>query len=232
MRETILVGVDFFANVPLFGYLAIAMLLVYVAYTIVQYHFLFALDQIFTTTVLFQTFYATYNAGLLVTRLLFRWLVAGRLLQRVDLKNTFWVFPVALVIAAGSSLAVPGLIGGAAGFFLVLLIEGAWDEPVRKSAEGLVPDERRGRISAFLDSYFYALATILGCLILLLLILASSFAWLPKQGVTTISLVVAGMAALIAVWAAMRLRSVYDESLLNWRISRSRRKSVLDGIEF
>lgn len=232
VRETIRVGVEFFVNVPLFGYLAIAMLFVYLAYTIVQYHFLFTLDQALTGTVQLQTFYGTYNAGLIVTTLLFRWLVAGRLLQRVDLKSTFWVFPVTMVVAAGSSLAVPGLVGGAAGFFLVSLMERAWDEPARKSAEGLVPDERRGRISAFLDSYFYALATIMGCLILLLLILASSFAWLPKQGVTTISLVLAGLAAVSAVWAAVRLRSVYDESLLNWRISRSRRKSVLDGIEF
>lgn len=230
VRETVLVGVDFFANVPLFGYLAVIILSGYVAYTIVQYHFLFTLDQVLTSAVQFQTFYGTYNVALIVATLLFQWLVAGRLLSKTSLKSTFWVFPVTLAVAVGSSLAIPGLVGGAAGFFLVLLMEQAWDEPVRKSVEGLVPDERRGRISAFLDSYLYALATIVGCL--LLLILALSLTWLPRQGVTTISLGLAGLAAAIAVWAAMRLRSVYDESLLNWRLSRARRKSVLDGIEF
>ncbi|MCG2785072.1 MAG: hypothetical protein L6461_08200, partial [Anaerolineae bacterium] len=39
-------------------------------------------------------------------------------------------------------------------------------------------------------------------------------------------------AALVAVTAAFRLRAKYEQSLLDWRLSRSRRKSALDGIEF
>jgi len=41
----------------------------------------------------------------------------------------------------------------------------------------------------------------------------------------------AGLAGIGALWAAYSLRKVYDTSLLNWRLSRSRRRSVLDGID-
>jgi len=50
--------------------------------------------------------------------------------------------------------------------------------------------------------------------------------------VPLVYLLVGALAALGAVWAALRLRATYDVSMLNWRLARSRRRSVLDGIEF
>jgi len=47
-----------------------------------------------------------------------------------------------------------------------------------------------------------------------------------------ISLGVALVAALGAMIAGFNLRLVYDKSLLDWRLARSKRKSVLDNIEF
>jgi hypothetical protein len=32
--------------------------------------------------------------------------------------------------------------------------------------------------------------------------------------------------------ATVLMRRIYEKSLLNWRLARSRRKSALDGIEF
>ena len=49
---------------------------------------------------------------------------------------------------------------------------------------------------------------------------------------TVIYLLTAGAAGIGALWASLALRKVYDKSLLNWRLSRARRRSVLDGIEF
>jgi len=35
-----------------------------------------------------------------------------------------------------------------------------------------------------------------------------------------------------ALWALTRFRAHYDASMLNWRLRRRQRKSVLDNIEF
>jgi ATP/ADP translocase len=231
VRETLEVGLDFVKNVPLFRYLGIVMLLAYVSYTVVQYHFLFVLDQTFTSDLQFQSFYGTYKVALIVAILVFQGLITGRLLEKIGLKSSFVAFPIVLLIAAASALAFLGLIGGAVGFFLIFLIERAWDEPVRKSLQGLIPDERRGRISAFLDNYLYALATIIACCILLLLFWTTSLAQLPQQGLVAIYLVVAGLAAAGAVWAAVQVRSVYDQSMLNWRLQRRQRRGLTGVIK-
>ena len=234
VRQTIQVGLDYIRNVPIFTYLAVAMLCGGLALTVIEYHFLFTVDQAMTGDPLrFQTFYGVYKTALIVTLLLVQGLISGRLLEKAGLKNSFLALPAALVVSAGLALALPGLIGGAAARFLARLVQRAWDEPARKSLENLVPDERRGRISAFIDSYFYALSTILGCLILGLLLLISALtSRLSPQAVTVVYLSLAGVAALGAVAGGILLRRGYDKSLLNWRLSRSRRKSVLDGLEF
>ena len=232
-RQILEEGSDFIKNVPLFRYLAIAMLLVGLALTIIEYHFLFTVDQAVTNDpARFQAFYGIYKIALIAATWLFQWLITGKLLEKVGTKNTFTVLPASLIVAAGGGLALPGLVGGAGGRFLARLVQTAWDEPARKTAEGLVPDERRGRVSTFLDTYYYSVATIVGCLVMGALFLGSSLGWLAEQTVIAAYLTVAALAAAGAVWAALRLRSVYDQSLLNWRLSRSRRKSVLDGIDF
>jgi AAA family ATP:ADP antiporter len=231
--ETLRVGFDVIKNVPLFRYLASAMLLVGLSLTIVEYHFLFTIDQEFAGDPLrFQTFYGVYQAALIVVTWLFQWLVTSRLLNKVEPRNTFVALPLMLIATIGGALAVPGIIGGAGARFVARLLQRGWDEPARKSVQGLVPDERRGRVSAFLDSYFYAVATIVGCLVLGALFLASSAGWLQERVVGVIYLVVAAVTAVGAVWLALRLRAAYERSLLDWRLARSRRRSVLDGIDF
>ncbi len=233
VRETLQGGFDVIANVPLFRCLGIAMLLAGLALTVVEYHFFFRLDQAVSSDPLrFSAFYGTYKVGLIVSILLAQWLLAGRFLDKWGVKNAFLALPAGLVIAAGGALALPGLIGAAGGRFLGRLVQKAWDEPARKSTENLVPDERRGRVSAFLGSYFYAAATIIGCLVLAALFLLTSLGWLSTEVSVTIYLGLAGAAAVGALVAALRLRAQYDGSLLNWRLARSRRKSILDGIEF
>jgi hypothetical protein len=82
-----------------------------------------------------------------------------------------------------------------------------------------------------IDRYFYDVSTILASLVLGLLVwiglrtTASTF-------MTYIYIGLAIVASLVAIWSALRLRAKYDQSMLDWRLSRSRRKSVLTGIEF
>jgi ATP/ADP translocase len=223
------VGADFFANLPLFRYLAVSMLLVGLALTIIEFNLLSMLEKSFATSLAFQAFYGLYKAALIACLVVFQGLITGRLLQRVAMRNGYLALPSALLAAGGLALMAPGLAGAAGGRFLARFVERAWDEPLRKATLALVPDERRGRISVFLDSYFFTAATIAGSVLLLLLIrldLSSVFS------ARMAALVIATLAAAGAVWAAVRARSAYDASLLNWRLARSRRKSVLDGIDF
>jgi hypothetical protein len=92
-----------------------------------------------------------------------------------------------------------------------------------------VPEERRGRVSMFMDSYLFAFGAIAGCLVIGAVVLLE-FSSATAAGVY---LSVAAITAAIAIWAIMRMRSVYDTSLLNWRLKRRRRAStVLDKLEF
>ncbi len=233
VREILQEGSGFIKDVPLFRYLAISMLLVGLALTVVEYHFLFTVDRsVANDPSRFQTFYGLYKILLVMATWGFQWLITGRLLEKTGTKNLFVVMPASLIGAVGGALALPGLVGAAGGRFLARLIQYAWDEPARKLVENLVPDERRGRVSTFLDTYYYAVATIFGCLVMGALVLLSLLGVLAEQTVIVIYLAMAGLASAGAVWSALRLRAVYDQSLLNWRLSRSRRKSVLDGIEF
>ncbi len=200
--------------------------------TIVEYNFLAVTEQSLTTDLQFQAFYGTYKLVLIVSVFLGQGVLTGRLLKKVPVKNAFTVLPVTLVIVGGGMLFVPGLLGAAVGRFLVRLIQRGWDDLARKSVQGMIPDERRGRVSIMMDSYFYTIATLVGCLTLGALQLAASLGWLPADGAVTVYLVIVAIAAIGALVASLRMRSLYESSLLNWRLARARRKSVLDGLEF
>ena len=43
---------------------------------------------------------------------------------------------------------------------------------------------------------------------------------------TVTYLLIAGVAGCVATWAAVRARSEYDESMLNWRLSRRGRRGL------
>ena len=232
-RETFRIGLDFVKKVPIFRYLAIAMFLAGLCLTIIEYNFLFTVDQVFgQDSARFQAFYGAYKVVTIVSTLLFQWLIAGRLLGKIGLKSAFLVLPASLVAAAGMALGLRGILGGVGGRFLARLVQRGLDEPSRRSLQGLIPDERRGSVSAFLDSYLYAVATLVGCAVLVVLAWLASSGKLPGEMVPLVYLLVGALAALGAVWAALRLRATYDVSMLNWRLARSRRRSVLDGIEF
>ncbi|MEW5872741.1 MAG: Npt1/Npt2 family nucleotide transporter [Chloroflexota bacterium] len=232
LRESITLGIDYFTNVPMLKMAGIAMLCIGVTLTLVEYHFLQSIEQWVTSDLQFQSFLGIYKAIQMGGLLLFQWLITGRLLQKIPLKNAFLVLPAALAAAGSVALGLPGLIGAAISRFVARTVYVAWDEPARKSLQGLVPDERRGRISTFMDSYFGAFATLFGCFLLIILLGTVSVGWLGESVISYIYLGVALATAVGSLLAGLRLRKVYDQSLLNWRLARSKRKSVLDGIDF
>lgn len=234
VKQTINVGWDYIKNVPIFTFLAISMVLSGLAFTIIEYHFIFAVDQAASQNPLqFQAFYGTFKIILIVSTLSVQAFVSGRFLEKVGLKNSFIFQPVALATGAILAAVVSGgLLGAAGAKYLVRLVQQAWDEPARKSLQNLIPDERRGRVAVMIDRYFYDLSTIVGSLVLALLLFLRNLSVISQGQIINVYLGLAIAAALVATIASIRLRAKYEQSLLDWRLSRSRRKSALDGIEF
>lgn len=231
--QTIQVGLDYIKNVPIFTFLAVAMVLSGLAFTIIEYHFIFAVDQAAEQNPLqFQAVYGTFKIVLIISILGAQAFISGRFLEKIGLKNSFIFQPIALVLGGLLAAGVPGLLGASGAKYLSRLVQQAWDEPARKALQNLIPDERRGRVAVMIDRYFYDFSTIIGSLVLGLLLVMRNFSIISQGQIINVYLGLAIAAALVAVMAALRLRATYEKSLLDWRLSRSRRKSALDGIEF
>jgi len=232
-RDSISVGVDYFRNVEMLQMVAVIMVLSGVALALVEFYFLRSIElNTSGDSLRFQSFLGYFKTGQTIGLLIFQWLITRHLMEKISLRNAFLFLPVFLIGAAGLSLVLTGITGVAIGRFFARTVQRGWDEPARKSLQGLIPDERRGRIALFMDTVFYNFATIFSSLVILLLL------WLTRLDIISdafykyISLGIAFLAALIAAFAGINFRRVYERSLLNWRLARSKRKSVLDGMEF
>ena len=231
MRETLVEGWDFVQNVPAFRYLALAIAAVSVTLTINEFNFLVVSDTAFDSRSSYQRFYSFYQMGLTLASLAMQSLLTGRIIKRIRLKNTFVIQPATALACAAWMVIQANIVGAVGGMLLAKLSQKTIDESARKAFQSIVPEERRGRVSIFTDSYLPAGATILGSLITLAILhvgpqLGSSVAFYAYM-------VVAALAGLLAVWAAYKMSAVYDTSMLNWRLKRRQRAaSVLDKLEF
>ena len=232
LTETIKIGTDYFQNVPVFKAVGILMFLAGLVLTLLEFNFLSVIDKSVSSDLEFQRFLGYYKAIQTSGLLVFQWLITSRVLSKIHLKEAFAVFPVSLAIASGVALSISSVFGAASARFVARTVYAGWDDPARKSLQGLVPDEKRGRISAFMDSYFITTATVIGCIVLIILLTLVSNSIITSALAITIYLSIALVAALLGIIAFIYLRRVYDTSMLNYRLARSKRKSVLDGIEF
>ncbi len=226
LRKTWEVGRDFVRNVPLFRYLALLLFFNEIVMTVVEFYFLVQTTERFADPLQFQAFYGGFKSLLTVVSLLVQVFIAGRLLEKIGLKNAFFTLPTVLII--GSVLAAirhdfASAIGTRFGSRVML---DSLDGPSRRSVQGLVPDARRGRVSAFLDSYVYTTGTIVGCLLLGLFIL------LERGGVvssTTAVILYESLAAITAgaaLFFAFRLRAVYEDSMWSPWLRRRKRRGI------
>lgn len=214
---------DTFVAVPVLRLLLGAFVLVQVGLTGVEYHFLVAARSLFAGRAPAMTaFLAAASLAVLAVTLLAQWSLSGRLLARAQTKNAFSVMPLALV-AAGAVAVAAGPGGAVAAWGLGMVVWAAWDDPMRKTIQGLLPDDQRGWAGSLIDVAPFALGTLVGC---------APLAVLAASGLPPFAL-----AALVAACGAgaavlgQRARAVYDESLLDWRLSRGRRSSVLQQLD-
>lgn len=232
LNETIKIGWDYFVNIPVFKAVGILMFLAGLVLTLLEFNFLAVIDRSVTSNLEFQRFLGYYKAIQTSGLLVFQWLITSRVLSKIHLKEAFSVFPISLAIASGMAFYFPTLFGAASARFVARTVYSAWDDPARKALQGLVPDEKRGRISAFMDSYFITTATVVGCILLVVLLGLVSNGTLLYETVIAIYLAIAIVASGLGILVFVYLRKVYDTSMLNYRLARSKRKSMLDGIEF
>lgn len=231
VQETLTEGYGFVKEVLSFRYLMLAIMMLAVVDTIIEFRFLVVTDTAFPTMDAYTRFYSAYRFGATLVSFALQSLLTSRIIEKAGLKNSLLIFPIVAFAGSLSLLAFPGLITAIIAQVVVKLTRETVDDSSRKSVQALVPEERRGRVSIFMDSYLPAVGTILGCILAGIVVLSGLQFNIPSYfyGYLVVAIIGAGLAILFTVL----MRRVYEVSLLNWRLKRRQRgKSVLDGIEF
>ena len=231
IAETLREGWDFVRGVTSFRYLTLAILALALVDTIVEFRFYVVTDAAFSGQETYQRFFSLYTLAVTIISFAIQALVTGRLLQKMNLKDTFFFFPGVAFLGVVGMLLVPGASMAVAAMLLVKLLRDTIFDSTLKAFQALVPEERRGRVSTFLTSYLPAIGTILACLITgAIVALGVRFGWQYHFAYLAVAL---GGAAL-AVFFVVKMRETYESSLLNWRLKRRQRStsSVLDKLDF
>lgn len=220
---------NFIREVSSFRYLTIAILAINVCLTVFEFRFLVVSNQIFSTAESYQRFYSLYRLGLTLTAFFVQVFLTSSLIKRIGLKNSFLALPLAQLIATFSMIFFPDIGGGIGGFSLSKLTQFTVDESARKSFQAFVPEERRGRVSMFMDSYLFATGTVIGCLTIGAVVLLGT-----QLNISTYFYAYLGIGLLacgVAIASTIKMRTVYEKSLLNWRLKRRQRgKTILDKL--
>ena len=223
-------GWDFIRSVPAFRYLSLSMLAAGVTMTVLLYDALS--DASLELGSGFQSFYALYSLVIAVLSVLLQFL-SGKIIERLSLKNSFLILPFTMLIGSLVSFFVPGYWSSSASQGAARISLQTVDQSSRKAFQALVPDEKRGRVSIFVDSYLPSIGTILGSLVTFGIVALGVALVSPRQSYSSIYLGVAIFAGIVSVISIFLMRSVYDKSLFNPRLKRrSRGASVLDGLDF
>jgi ATP/ADP translocase len=225
VHETLSEGWGFVREVPAFRYLTISILALIICDMIIEFRFLVVSDAMFPDPDSYQSFYTLYRLGFTLAAFAFQSLISSRIIDKVGLKSTFLILPFTALAGATWVAALPGLTSAVGGMLLQKLPQHTVDESARKAFQALVPEERRGRVSIFMDSYLFVVSNIIGILLTGAVIIAGLLLGIPDYFYGYLA--VAVVAALVAIWAVFRVREVYDSSLLNWRLKRRRRAADL-----
>jgi ATP:ADP antiporter, AAA family len=217
-------GINYVRDVRLFRFLTIAVLLAGTGWSVAQYRLLFKLSEAFPDTDDLQASYGAFRFAIPVLLLLAQAAGLRWLLRRWGYKSIFLMMPGVLLIGLTLMLAWPGLLSVIVGAYLAKVTSGGVQEPAEKSFLGLVPDELRGRMGAFLHGVLYPFGEMVGYIfvgVVLLLTNSAQTAWAIYGGTAWVCLI-------LAVSAALRLRTTYDQEMLNWRWRRRRRQSLVE----
>lgn len=230
MKETLTEGWEFIKTVPAFAYLALGMLAAGSVMTVLLYDALS--DAKHDLGAGFQSFYASYNLIIAVVSIFMQGLSA-RIIERLSLKRSFLIQPFVMLVSAVANFVAPGFTISSIAQGVSRVTYDTADLSARKSFQALVPNEKRGRVSIFLDGYLPSGGTIIGSLLTFAIITAGLQLGIPR-GQYSLYYLGAGIAlALLGIFAAFKVRATYEQSMLNWQLKRrARGASLLDKIAF
>lgn len=223
-------GWDYIRSVPTFRALSIMMIAAGVTITILLYDAL--VDASGTFGEKFQSFYAFYTFIIAVASMLVQFF-SGKIIAKLGIRDTFAILPGMMLIGSAVSFFVPGVWGSAPAQGAVRVALETVDQSNRKAYQALVPDEKRGRVSLYIDSYLPSFGTILGGGLAFGIISWGLAREINPAIYSAINMGIAIIGAAVSVIAFFVMRAAYEKSLLSWQMKRrSRGSSVLDQLDF
>lgn len=230
MKESLVEGWEFIKTVPAFANLALGVLAAGTVMTILLFDALS--DAKVDLGKGFQSFYAQYNLLIAIGSIMIQ-SISSWLIERLSLKRSFLIQPFVMLGTMVANIFVPGFIGSAIAQGAARVTYDTVDLSSRKAFQAMVPNEKRGRVSMFIDSYLPSAGTIIGSLIAFAIIALGLKLGFLREQYTLVYLTVGILIALVAVYAAYRVRATYEQSMLNWQLKRrTRGASVLDKLDF
>ncbi len=231
VKETLSEGFDFIREVPAFRYLTFSFLAVIICENIVEYHFYAISESAFSSAASYQTFYSLFTLVRFLALILVQTFLTRSIIATINLKYIFFILPFSGLIGLLCMITLPNIWGGGIGFTLQKIPQYGIDETARKSFQGLVPEERRGRVSLFMDGYLNAAGILIGSSITGTIVFIGIALKISSYFYGYLAIAV--LVSLFALWSVFKMCSVYDRSLLNWRLKRRQRgKSVFDKLDF
>lgn len=229
LRAVFTEGLGFIRDIPSFRYLAFAMIPLGFALNTLEFHFLATISTNNIASV--QTVYGAFKVALSLSILVVQGLCASWLINQISLRRIFTLLPTAQLMGLLLVFAWP-IYGIFLGNYLTRVTLVAIDEPARQLMFGLAPDERRGRVSAFMNGYLYPLGAILGCTLIGTLFYFVQTGYLSPIQSEHIYLSFGLVAVLFALAMVLRIYKNYDASLLSWRLDRRKRRSSIPDLDF
>lgn len=231
LRETLVEGWDFVRNVDSFRYLMYVIIALAASWLMLEFRFLGITDQTYPDQFSYQRFFSIFRLVLALGGFAMQALFTSRLLAAMDLRRAFFILPAAALIGAVLMLVFPGATPVIAGIGIYMLARLTIHDSAIKSLESLIPEERRGRASTFLDGYLPAVGVIGGVLLTGAVVLIGQW---TQTDLHWLYLVLAAVAAALSIFWVFKMQKVYDNSLLNWRLKRRRTTatSVMDKLDF
>lgn len=231
IKKTFTEGWEFIKTIPAFAYQALGMLMAGAVMTILLYDALS--DAHVDLGSGFQSFYATYNLLIAIGSIIIQSL-SGLVIEKLTLKNSFLIQPFVMLVSGILNFLVPGYLSSAVAQGVARTSYDTIDLSNRKAFQALVPNEKRGRVSMFIDSYLPSLGTIIGSLITFGIIATGLGLGWQRDLYSMVYLGLGVALVFLAIWAAYRVRKTYEASLLNWQLKRRTRGSsgVLDNLDF
>lgn len=229
--ETIREGINFVRNIPAFHHLATVMLLVGIGLNTIEYQLIVSAAAAYPQEGDLSAFYGAFRMLRMLSLLVVQGLLASWILKHISFKSVFGILPVLMSVALFVPVFVPGLLVIAAGEFMARITMEGVDDPARRAFIGVVPDEQRGRVTAFLDGYVYPIGAVLSCLLIGGVLALEHHGMIPRGWGQPVYLLLIGSIVLVSLYFAVQLRNNYDTSMLNWRLRRRKRGTQLTQLD-